>query len=119
MDTSTGTILKINVDGAIFQQLKASGVVVVIRDSAGRIEAALSKQLHMPLVPLAAEAMAMTERVRFAWEVRIRDAVFECGSKIVYDAILGYFIPPIAIDNVIVGIRQQMEAFRMIKSSSS
>lgn len=69
----------------------------------------------MLLGSLEAEAMAMTEGVWFAWEVRIRDAVFECDSKIVFDVILGYLIPPIAIDNVIVGIRQQMEAFRIIK----
>lgn len=69
----------------------------------------------MLLGSLEAEAMAMTEGVRFAWEVRIRDAVFECDSKIVFDVILGYLIPPISIDNVIVGIRQQMEAFRIIK----
>lgn len=43
---------KINVDGAVFAQLRASGEGVVSRDSAGRVEAALSISLNVPLGPL-------------------------------------------------------------------
>ena len=73
----------INVDGVVFAQLNASGVGVVIRDSAGRVEAALSKNLSMPLGPLEMQAMALAEGVRFAWEGSICDAVFQRDSKVV------------------------------------
>ena len=50
---------------------------MIIHDSVGRIEVAMSKTLHMSLGPLETEAMALAEGVRFAWEVGVRDAGFE------------------------------------------
>ena len=38
----------------------------------------------------------------------IRDVVFECDSKVVFDTILGYHNPLVAIDNVVVGICTSM-----------
>ena len=52
---------KINVDGAVFTQLLALGVGVVITDSVGIIEVALSKNLSVPLGPLEMKAMALVE----------------------------------------------------------
>lgn len=77
---------------------------MVIRDSAGRVEAALSKNLSVPLGPLETQAMALAERVHFAWEVGICDAVFESVSKIVSEAVLGNTTPQVTIANVILGI---------------
>lgn len=42
--------------------------------------AALSKHLQLPLGPLEAEAMAMDEVVSFAWDIGMRDVVFETNS---------------------------------------
>ena len=90
---------KINVDGVVFAQLNVSGVGVVIRDSAGRVEAALSKNYSVPLGALETQALALAEGVRFAWEVGICDAVFESDSKIVSEAVLGNKTPQITIAN--------------------
>lgn len=47
------------------------------------------------------EAMAMEEGVTFAWDVGVRDVVFEYDSKIVFDALNGFSEPPVSIANVI------------------
>ena len=60
-----------NVDGAIFSTSKAAGVGVLIHDSEGRVEAALSKKLPIPLGPLETEAKALKEGVQFVWDVGI------------------------------------------------
>lgn len=36
-----------------------------------------TKQIHQPLGPLEIEAQAMEESYIFAWDVRIRDVIFE------------------------------------------
>ena len=72
---------KINVDGAVFTQLLALGVGVVITDSVGIIEVALSKNLSVPLGPLEMKAMALAEGFHFTWEVGICDAVFTSDSN--------------------------------------
>ena len=43
---------KLNVDGATFANLQAIGVGVLICDSAGKVEVALSKKRLIPLGPL-------------------------------------------------------------------
>ena len=60
-----------NVNGAIFSTFKATGVGVLICDSEGRVEAALSKKLPIPLGPLETEAKALEEGVQFVWDVGI------------------------------------------------
>ena len=52
---------------------------MVIRDHAGRVMMTLSKIVHWPLRPLEIEAKAMEEAVTFAWNVGIRDVIFEGG----------------------------------------
>ena len=53
----------------------------------------------------------MAEGVLFAWEVGIRDAVFESDSQIVSNAVLGSTTPPITFANVILEIQQQLKVF--------
>ena len=60
-----------NVDGAIFSTSKAAGVGVLIQDSEGRVEEALSKKLPIPLDLLETEAKALEEGVQFVWDVGI------------------------------------------------
>ena len=55
---------------------------MVIRDHAGRVMAALCKIVHQPLGLLEIEAKAIEEGVTFAWDVSIRDVIFEGDSKI-------------------------------------
>ena len=48
-----------NVNGAIFNSSEATAVGVLIRDSEGQVEAALSKKLPILLGPLETEAKAL------------------------------------------------------------
>ena len=90
---------------------------VVFTDSAGIVEAALNKNLSVPLGPIETKAMALEEGVRFAWEVGICDTMFESDSKIISGAVLGNTTPPITVANVILGIQQQLQVFRMVHVS--
>ena len=65
------------------------GFGAIIRDHAGRVEAALSKHFAAPLGPLETNAKAMEEGVLFAWDVGIWDSVVESDSMIVIDALMG------------------------------
>ena len=61
--------------------------------------------------PLEAEAKALEESLLFAWDVGIRDVLFECDSKIVYDAVTGCSDPPSIISNITEGIRCKLQDF--------
>ena len=50
---------------------------MVIRDHVGWVTTGLSKIVHQPLGPLEIEAKAMEEGITFAWDVGIRDVIFE------------------------------------------
>ena len=75
-----GGNFKINVDGAVFLKQKAVGVGVVIRDSEGRLEAAPSKKILLPLGAAEVEAKAFEVGLLFAKEVGVRDVVLEGDS---------------------------------------
>ncbi|XP_075645207.1 uncharacterized protein LOC142616208 [Castanea sativa] len=106
---------KINVDAAVFNQLNSVGVGALIRDHEGLVAAAMSKHLPLPLGPLEAEGKAMDEAVSFAWDMGIMDIIFETDSRIVFDALCGTIIPPIAIVNLIDGIQHKLHSFRFTR----
>ena len=103
---------KVNVDVAIFDQLNSVGVCVLIRDHEGSVVATMSKHLPLPLGPLEAKGKAMDEVVTFAWDIGVRDVVFENDSWIVFDALNRMITPPIAIANLIHGIHHKLHSFR-------
>ena len=76
----------------------------MIRDHVGKVTTTLSKIVHQPLGPLEIEAKAMEEGVTFAWDVGIRDVIFERDSKIVFDALMGLGFPPVAVSNILVKV---------------
>ena len=80
---------KLNIDGAVFSSFQSAGVGVVIRDTEGKVTAALSKHLLLPLRPLEAEVKDLEEVVLFAWDVGIQEVIVECDSQIVVDAMNG------------------------------
>ena len=108
---------KVNVDGAVFEAQHASSVGVIIRDHGGLVATTLSKKVFCPLGPLEAEAKALEEAVDFAWDVGIRDAHFECDSKMIVDAVLCTICPQASIYNIITGIGQKVQAFRSFQFS--
>ena len=72
---------KVNTDAAVFSNLQTVGIGVIIRDHKGSVVAALSQHLRLPLGPLEAEAKAMDVAASFAWDIGIRDVVFEKKLK--------------------------------------
>ena len=67
---------KINTDGAVFNQLQATGIRIVTRDHEGHILAAMSKKLWVPLGPLEVEAKAMEEGIIFASDMGLQEVIF-------------------------------------------
>ncbi|KAL0002584.1 hypothetical protein SO802_016365 [Lithocarpus litseifolius] len=59
---------KVNVDAAIFENLRSVGIGIVIRDHLGFVRAALSMKIRALLGPFETEAKAMEEGLRFAWD---------------------------------------------------
>jgi len=56
--------------------------------------------------------------VSFPWDVGIRDVVFECDSKIVFDTLLGLCTdPPMIVFNILVGIIHKLQNFRLAQVS--
>ena len=46
----------------------------------------------------------MEEGVIFAWDMGIKDVIFEGDSKIVWDALLGIGLPPVVVANILTGV---------------
>jgi len=92
---------KVNVDGAVFQHFNAIGIGVIARDHTGQCMAAMSKKLWIPLGLLEAKVKAMEEAIDFAWDVGLRDVVFETDSKVLHRSLTGSTTPPATIQNVV------------------
>ena len=108
---------KLNVDGATFANLQATGVGVLICDSAGKVEVALSKKRLIPLGPLEIKAKALEEGFHFAWDVGICEVILECDFKIVLEIVNGSSDPLMSIANIIEGIRLKLGDFRTVQVS--
>ena len=77
--------------------------------------AALSKKITYPLGSLEIEANAMEEEVQFAWDVGVREVIFECDSMIVAEALLDHGEPPMAIRAITEGIRHKLQDFQQFQ----
>ena len=84
-----GDCFKVNVDGATFSKQKATGLGVVIRDDKGRVEAALSRRIEVPLGAVEAEAKAWEAGLLFAKDVDVHEIVLEGDSLVIYNALCG------------------------------
>lgn len=91
-----GNWYKVNVDGALLTEHKSAGVSVIIRDSEGWVEAALSKRLEVPLGALEAEAKAFETGLLFAKDIGVHEIILEGDSMIMYRALSGLSNPPLS-----------------------
>ena len=57
----------------------------------------------------------MEVAVSFPWNVGIRDVIFEGDSKIVFHALMGLGSPLVAVSNILTGVSQRPEGFRLVK----
>ena len=68
--------------------------------------------MHLPLGPLEAEAKALDVAVSFAWDIGVRDVIFETNSNMVFTIISGSTTPPDTIVDVMEGIQLKLQDFR-------
>nr|POE66068.1 putative ribonuclease h protein [Quercus suber] len=79
---------KINFYGAVFSELNAAGLGVVIRDSCGRVVGALAERIPIPTSAAIVEALACRRALIFAKELNLMDTVFEGDAKQIIKALL-------------------------------
>ena len=68
---------KINFDGAVFSELDAARLGVVICDFHGRVIGALAERIPIPTSPAIVEALAYRRAMVFAKELTLMDTIFE------------------------------------------
>ena len=76
----------------------------------GQSQDSLSKKFHQSLGPLEVKTKAMEVGVSFAWDVHIRDVVFECDSKIVADTLSGLCTP--LVSNILARLALKLRDFQ-------
>ncbi|XP_075654786.1 uncharacterized protein LOC142624952 [Castanea sativa] len=103
---------KMNVDGAVFKDHRATGSGMVIRDSQGLVLAAMSKRIPTTLAALEIEAKSMEIAVHFAWEMGFREVYFETDSCSLKNILTGILVAFASIETIIESILAQMDKFR-------
>ena len=71
----------------------------------------MSKRLALPLKALETESMAMQVGIQFAWDLGLKDVVFESYSSTVILALLSATPPPWSIQKVIKRTKQSLKGF--------
>ena len=105
---------KVNIDSAIFQHFDGVGIGVVVWDHIGQCMAAMSKKLWVPLGPLEVETKAMEEGIDFAWDVGLRDVVFETDFEMLHKSLTGSITPPATIQNIVNSCIMRLQDFRAV-----
>ncbi|XP_075633396.1 uncharacterized protein LOC142605854 [Castanea sativa] len=72
---------KANFDGAIFEDLRAAGIGVALRNEHGEVVAALAEQIPIPHSVFTLETLAARHAILFVRELGFRNVVFEGDSK--------------------------------------
>ena len=104
---------KMNVDGAVFTNQRATGFGMVMRDSQGTVLATTSKRIPATLAALEAKAKSMETAVHFAWD-GFREVYFEIDSITHNNILTGASEAPASIETVTDSILSQMEKFRFV-----
>ena len=73
--------LKTNFDGAVFEDLDATGVGFVVRNSSGEVLAALSEIIPLPSSIVILETIAARRAVTFLQELSLGSSIFEGDSE--------------------------------------
>ena len=106
---------KVNADGAVFSKQKWAGIGVIARDDQGRVVAAMSKRLKVPLGAVEVEAKALKAAAGFAKDIGVQKVIFESDSLVVCSAVQGAAEPPITIANIISSTIQIMQQIQQVE----
>ena len=77
----------VNYDGALFHDTKQAGIGVVVRNSGGTIQGALSDRCCLPMTVDEVEALACRLAVHNAIQLGLEEAVFEGDSETITKAL--------------------------------
>ena len=80
-------LLKINFDGAVFEDLGAAGIGSMVRNSLGEVLDAPSKIIPLPSSIVALETIAATRAILFVCELGFDGTIFEGDSEEAISAI--------------------------------
>ena len=105
---------KMNVDLAVFPNLRAMGAGMVIRDSQGKVLVAMCKRIPANLFALDAEVKSMEIAVHFAWEMGFREVYFEMDSSNLKNILTGLSEAPASLEPVTASILAQLNMFRFV-----
>ena len=78
---------KVNFDGAIFDDLRAVGIGVVVRNEHGEVVTVLAEQIPTPDSIFTLETLAARRVVLFARDIGLHHVVFEGDSELSIHAI--------------------------------
>ena len=81
----------------MFASQKAAGLGAIIRDDRGRVGAAMSKKVLVPLGALEAKAKAFVARLLLARDIGIQDVILEGDSLVIYNALCEASLPPSSV----------------------
>ena len=81
------SLVKVNFDGVIFEDLRAAGIGVFVRNEHGEVVAALVKQIPILEFVFTLETLAARRVVLFARELGLRHVVFEGDLELSVHAI--------------------------------
>ena len=73
--------MKVNFDEAIFEDLRAAGIGVAVRNEHGEVVAALAEQIPIPDSVFTLETLAASRVVLFVQELGLHNVVFEGDSE--------------------------------------
>ena len=82
-----------------------------LRDEKGRLEAALSKKLPVPLGAVEVEAVAYEQGLLFARDIGIHNFIIEGDSLIIHHALSEVSTPPSSVAAIIQGMQEMCKEF--------
>ena len=107
--------LKINFDAMVFRRLSLAGIGVVVRNSAGEVEGALSSSIPKAQSVADLEALACLKAIQFALELGISRVVFEGDSAVVINALLHGAGAFASFSNILDDIRMLSAVFQFVE----
>ena len=79
--------LKVNFDGAVLRETEEVGLGVVVRDSHGKVLAALAKKIKLPSSSDEVEALAVVRAITLAMDLNLPSFIVEGDSEVVISAL--------------------------------